>query len=60
MLYYEAWDSTYRNYKNVANTPIAKQRLMILMLNIVFHLCCDMRPEGLRTGIIEKSRKTHC
>jgi hypothetical protein len=57
MLSHVAQVSTYRNYRSVAETPIAKQRLMILILNIVFHLCCDMGPEGLHTGIIEASRR---
>jgi succinate dehydrogenase/fumarate reductase cytochrome b subunit len=38
MLWHETWGSTYRNYRSVAETPIAKQRLKFLMLNIVFHL----------------------
>jgi hypothetical protein len=49
--------STYRNYRSVVQTLIAMQRLMILVLNIVFHLCCDMRPKGLHTRIIESSRR---
>jgi hypothetical protein len=57
MLLHEAQSSTYRNYRSVAETPIAKQRLMILYLNIVFHLCCDRRPKTLHTGIIEASRR---
>jgi hypothetical protein len=57
MLLHESHFTTYRNYRNVAETPIAKQRLMIMLLNIVFHLCCNVWPEGLHTGCIEALRR---
>jgi uncharacterized protein YigE (DUF2233 family) len=57
LLWHEAWGSTYRNYRRVAETLIAKQRLVILMLNIVFNLCCDLRPMGLHNGITETSMR---
>jgi hypothetical protein len=56
MLLYEARGCTYRKYRSVSETLIAMQRLMVLLLNFVFHLGCDMRPKGLHPGNIEASR----